>query len=525
MNSGKIGSVENLVFSEVGFRSRMRLCRAAERRRARAEVSGVTSRQTDAVVTNVQEVVSPVSESRTLHNDLALSVGDGAAYGVMVGLGETYLSAFSLAVGLGEVYTGLLASLPMLLGSLLQLVSPWGVRQLRSHRRWVVFCAGLQTACFLPLVAAAWHGWIDRVSLMLVASIYWAASLGAGPAWNTWMGSVVPISIRATFFARRSKLNQAMTCLGFLGGGFALQFGKNWGEQGAQRMFVALFGVSCLCRALSTLCLFLQSESPPEPKSLRDLSGKVIGARLFTGDSGRLLMFAVLMQAGVYFAGPYFSPYMLKLLKMEYWEFALLLGMSFVTKFLCLPYWGQYAHRVGAQRMLWIGALGIIPLAGGWLVSSNFYYLLALQAFGGASWGAYELAVFLLFFETIPARERTGILTWYNLANSAALAGGSLLGGWLLDFLGVTQSAYLWVFAGSSILRGLTVLLLLRMPRTEVEASAMPIRPIGVQPSAGSFDSPILPAMPDQQVAKASATTIPVAPLTVAAAVPPAKSA
>lgn len=439
-----------------------------------------------------------------LERDLAYSAGDGAAYGVMVGLGETYLSAFSLAIGLGEVYTGLLASVPMLAGSLLQLVSPWGVRQFRSHRRWVVLCAGLQTVCFLPLIAAAWFGRIDRVSLMIVASVYWAASLGAGPAWNSWMGTVVPVAIRPTFFARRSKLNQAMTCAGFLGGGFALQLGKSWGGRGTEIMFIALFGVSCCCRAISTWCLYRQSESPPEPKLLRDLSSKIILARLFSGDSGRLLMFAVLMQAGVYFAGPYFAPYMLKMLKMEYWEFAVLLGVSFVTKFLCLPYWGHFAHRFGAQRMLWIGAIGIVPLAGGWLVSGNFLYLMALQAFGGAAWGAYELAVFLLFFETIPARERTSILTWYNVANSAALAVGSLLGGWLLDRLDVTTpQAYLWVFGGSSALRGLTVVLLLfRMPRTVVEASSMPFRPIGVQPSAGSFDSPILPAMPDQQSPK-----------------------
>lgn len=482
-------------------------------------MSAGTSRAASAVGSRSQEVASPTSESQALQKDLALSVGDGAAYGVMVGLGETYLAAFSLALGLGEVYTGLLGSVPILIGSLLQLVSPWGVRQLQSHRRWVVLCASVQTICFLPLIAAAWHGDIDRVSLMLIASVYWGASLGAGPAWNTWMGSVVPASLRATFFARRSKLNQAMTCLGFLGGGFALQAGRSWGERETELMFIALFGTSCLCRALSTLCLAMQGESPLEPQSLRDLSGRTIRARLFTGVSGRLLMFAVLMQAGVYFAGPYFAPYMLKVMRMQYWEFAVLLGVSFVTKFLCLPYWGRFAQRAGAQRMLWIGAVGIVPLAGGWLLSSNFCYLMVLQALGGAAWGAYELSIFLLFFETIPARERTGILTWYNVANSAALASGSLLGGWVLHALGVTPQAYLWVFAGSSLLRGLTVLLLVRMPKTEVEASPMPLRPIGVQPSAGSFDSPILPAMPDQQPRPPSASSVPFpAPL-------PAKSA
>jgi MFS family permease len=443
-----------------------------------------------------------IDESPGLQQDLAFSMGDGAAYGLMVGIGETYLSAFSLALGLGEVYTGLLASLPILVGSLLQLISPWGVRQFRSHRQWVVFCAGLQAGCFVPLIAAAWIGAIRRLPLMIVASFYWAASLGAGPAWNTWMGTLVPAPVRATFFARRSRLNQAMIFLGFLGGGLALQAGKSWGQRETELMFVALFAVSLVSRLASTWCLSRQSESPPEQKSLRDLSGKVIRARLFTGMSGRLLVFAVLMQASVYFCGPYFAPYMLKTLRMEYWEYAVLLSVSFVTKFLCLPFWGQYAHRVGAQRLLWVGAIGIVPLSGGWIFSSNFYYLMALQLLGGATWGAYELAVFLLFFETIPARERTGILTWFNVANSAALAGGSLLGGTLLDALGVTSDAYLTVFLVSSVLRGLSVLLLFGLPRTVVESALLPIRPLSVRPSAGSLDSPILPAMPDQRIEK-----------------------
>lgn len=444
-------------------------------------------------------IVFPISETPALQRDLTISVGDGAAYGLMVGIGETYLSAFALALGLGEVYAGLLASLPILFGSLLQLSSPWGVRQFGSHRRWVVFCAGLQACCFLPLIAAAWNGWIDRLSLVLIASVYWGASLGTGPAWNTWMGNVVPASLRATFFARRSRINQAMIFVGFLGGGLALQAGKSIGRRETELMFVAIFAISFLARFVSASCLYSQREIPPEPKSLRDLSGKIIRARLFTGMSGRLLVFAVLMQAGVYFSGPYFSPYILKTLGMEYWEFAVLLSVSFVTKFLCLPFWGKYAQRVGAQRLLWIGAIGIVPLSGGWLISGNFYYLMALQLLGGVTWGAYELALFLLFFETIPARERTAILTWYNLANSAALAVGSLLGGILLDALGVTPQAYLTVFVGSSVLRGMSVLLLFSMPKTSVDSSSLPMRPLSVQPSAGSLDSPILPAMPDQQ--------------------------
>ena len=43
-------------------------------------------------------------------------------------------------------------------------------------------------------------------AVLLVASIYWAASLATGPAWNTWQGTVIPHQIRAKFYARRSRI-------------------------------------------------------------------------------------------------------------------------------------------------------------------------------------------------------------------------------------------------------------------------------------------------------------------------------
>jgi len=444
----------------------------------------------------------PSSDSQTLQRDLRLNVADGATYGVMVGGGETYLQAFVLAIGLGEVFAGLVASLPVLLGSLLQLVSPAAVRFLRSHKRWVVLCAGMQAACFLPLVAAAVRGQISQPAVLVIASLYWAASLGTGPAWNTWQGTIIPREIRARFFARRSRIAQAATLLGFLGAGLALQQGRASGNpEQVLMVFCIIFAIASLCRMISTGCLALQSEPTPIPSNMRFLSLREQWSRFSRGTSGRLLISAVGMQVGVYVAGPFFVPYMLKELHMEYHEFAILLGVSYVAKFVCLPAWGHLAHRTGAQSLIWFGAIGIAPLAGGWVVSSNFYWLLGLQVFAGAAWAAYELALVLLFFETIPETERTSLLTLYNVANSAALAGGSLIGAAILKGVGVSIAGYLWVFAASTVLRTLALLLLRRVPNTFVLADQVPVRPLSVRES---LDSPILSGLPDQVTPDAS---------------------
>ncbi len=117
-------------------------------------------------------------------HDLRAILGEGAAFSIMVGVGESYLPAFALAMGLGQVAAGLVATIPLLAGAVLQLVSPLAVRRLGSHRRWVVWCAALQAMSFLPLAVAAMVGRINVVVMFAVVAVYWGAGQGTSSAWS-----------------------------------------------------------------------------------------------------------------------------------------------------------------------------------------------------------------------------------------------------------------------------------------------------------------------------------------------------
>jgi MFS family permease len=173
----------------------------------------------------------------------------------------------------------------------------------------------------------------------------------------------------------------------------------------------------------------------------------------------------------------------------------LLIGAAYFGKVAALPTLGRLAQRYGARRLLWIGGLGIVPGAGLWIVSHSFWYLLAVQLLTGACWAAYELAMFLMFFESIPKARRTDVLTLYNLGNTAALAGGALAGGALLSLFGPGAAAYLTLFGLSSALRVLALPLLQRVPEPERRPAAPATRVIGMQPEGGSDARPILSSM------------------------------
>ncbi|MFN0055569.1 MAG: MFS transporter [Planctomycetales bacterium] len=434
------------------------------------------------------------SRRRLLRKNLRASVSDSAAFSVMVGIGETYFPAFVLALGLGEIASGLVASIPLLIGAILQLISPYAVTWLGSNRRWVLTCVGLQGASFLPLVVGACLGHMPAVAVFAAVSVYWAAGLAAGPAWNTWMETVVPLRVRAPFFAMRTRLGQAGVLVGFLAGGAALQYGKHTAQ--LLPAFVVIFAVAAACRFVSGRFIFRQTEPESIHGSQRHVGlGELLG-RIRDGHSERTLVYFLAVQVAVQISGPYFSPFMLGQLKISYLDYVGLLATSFLAKIIMLPACGRLAARFGARRLLWIGGIGIIPVSGMWLYASAYWQLVLLQFVGGMVWAAYELAMFLLFFETVRREERTSILTIFNLGNAVALVIGALIGGGVLKWLGASRETYLFLFGLSSFARALTLLCLRLTPehsslQEEVEETEQRLVPASMpQPVAAAASAP-----------------------------------
>lgn len=194
-----------------------------------------------------------------LRSNLRASVLDGGAFSFMVGTGETYLPAFVLAVGLGETTAGMIAAAPMLGGAVIQMISPWGVQWMRSLRRWVVFCAVVQTLSLTPLVYFALRGGAPAALIFAAATLYWASGMALSPAWNTWIGSLVPRRLRAHFFGRRVRVTQGCLLTGLISGGLILHhFAEGRREISA---FALLFCTAVVARLVSAR--FLAGRATP----------------------------------------------------------------------------------------------------------------------------------------------------------------------------------------------------------------------------------------------------------------------
>ncbi|MFO0426555.1 MAG: hypothetical protein ACK526_08315, partial [Planctomyces sp.] len=188
----------------------------------------------------------PAHRRKVLRRNLAAMNADGFSFSVMVGLGETYLPAFVLSRNMGDLVVALIATVPILLGSILQLAAPAILHRVQSYRRFAVGAAILQSISLLVLVGMALTENVPAWSVFLPATLYWASGLSVGPAWNTWAEQIVPRRIRPGFFARRSRICHVGVLIGLISGGLLLRSAGSPAE--TMTIFAILFGVGAAGR-------------------------------------------------------------------------------------------------------------------------------------------------------------------------------------------------------------------------------------------------------------------------------------
>jgi len=398
----------------------------------------------------------------SLRKDLRTSTAEGMAASVMVGIGETYLPVFVLALSGSQLACGLVSTVPLMIGALLQLGSPWLMRKCGSYRRWVSLSAMLQAVTFLPLLIAAILGHMSVILAFALVAVYWATGLGSSGPWNAWMETLVPSRVRSRYFAWRTGVSQWGIALGFVAGGVALQLADRVGIRLA--VFALLFFVAMASRLTSAGLLASQREPQPPRSNVSRPSLSAVFRSLSEGTNGRLFLFLMASQAAVQISSPYFNPYMLGELQFSYAIYVVVVCAAIAAKILFLPSVGRIADRVGVRRVFWVSAAAIVPTPALWLVSNNHGYLIAVQVYSGMAWCAYDLATLLLFFEAIPRQKRVDALACFNLANSAATVAGSLLGAGILAVWGADRPAYVVLFLVSTLARAAALAVLVRVP-------------------------------------------------------------
>ncbi len=361
------------------------------------------------------------------------SLYDGVTYSVMSGAGESYFSAFAMFLKANTAQIGLLASLPTLIGSLFQLFSVWLGRRTGHRKAIVVGGAVLQASALLAIAVLPLLFPDYAFVLLLVCAVFYFAGPHLGtPQWGSMMGDLVPEARRGRFFGLRTRLASVSGFLALTIAGVVLQIFASasltyWG-------FFSIFVVATLSRLVSAYHLACMLD-PTRVASAEPALRLSIWKRLRSSPMARFSLFFASMQFSVAIASPYFVVYMLRDLQFSYLQWTINTSVSVCFQFLTLNRWGRLSDLFGNRLILLTTGLVIPFLPSLWTLSTNYFYLLGIQALSGLVWAGFSLSGTNFVFDLTPSERRATLMAYHNVLTALAVFSGAMVGGYLATHL------------------------------------------------------------------------------------------
>ena len=352
----------------------------------------------------------------------------------MQGGGENYLSAFALLLHASPFQIGLLSALPQLLGTGAQLLSVKLLNRLQRRKGLIVAGAFGQTLLWLPLLSLplllpAYGSWL----LIACAVGYVAMGHVAVPPWNSLITDFVNPNQRGIYFGRRAKLMAVISFAALCASGVVLHVTETWLE--AWVGFAVIFLVAAAARGVSTYYLVRIDETGIPATREAEFLLREYFRRHRRSNFQRFLLFSGLMHLSVLIAGPYFLIYMLRDLQFSYLMYGSWMAAGVLGQFLTLTPWGRIGDRFGNRQVLMTTGYLVPFLPMLYMISTNFYFLLAVNFCGGVIWAGLSIGLQNYLFDSVRPEDRAKSVAVWNAVNAVGWCVGAMLGGWLATVL------------------------------------------------------------------------------------------
>ncbi|MBN9418342.1 hypothetical protein ABS71_09685 [bacterium SCN 62-11] len=389
---------------------------------------------------------------------------EGGTFCVMAGSALELLPAFVLAVSKSAFASGQISTIPKFLGAVVQNLAPGALRWVASVRLWSMLMASCQGLLLLGLAFGFTFGHLPLWAVFTMVSLYWAAAWSIGPAWNTWMDSIVPARVRAAYFSRRTALCNLLQWGTLMGASWLLARGQSHGV--TLPIFASLFAVAGCARLIGVYCYARQSEPIPLPPNYRVLGFRQSLDKIRSNPKARPLLYLLGGEFALRLAEPFVYAFLVQSKGLSLGAAALCLAAGTITKVTVMPRLGKRADKLGSVSLYRGAGLGLAVISLLWLLPiQHLAFCILVQGCTGACTAAFELANMLVYLEAVPAADRASVLARFAIFNNLAGLLGSSLGGGLL-MLSPGSYAALFVLAALARVAALKLLPAARAARS-----------------------------------------------------------
>tara|TARA_R110002096_G_scaffold393074_8_gene588111 strand:+ start:5061 stop:6629 length:1569 start_codon:yes stop_codon:yes gene_type:complete len=405
-----------------------------------------------------QDTISENELERGLRN-LILDGVCSQSMGVLTG--GAFLVAFALQMGASNFVVGFFAAI-MPLCQLLQIPSILLVEKFRKRKPLVVIPVIIARAAwlFVPFLPF-WFPEAVRVPL-LVALLFWyfALSVPAGCAYNSWIRDLIPEERFSSFFGKRwATITLAGAILTLLTS-FAVAPLKAW--TGSEIMpYSIILGLGGVLGIFGSVFLM----RIPEPKAAPSTSQspwELLAEPFRSPDFRKLLYFTGPWNFALNMAAAFFGVYLLKRLEVDISTVIFLAVSSQFVNVFFFKVWGNLADRWNNRSALLVAGqlffFSVLLWPFTTMPEKHAYtlpLLILIHVLVGISTAGVNLCVGNLALKSAPKGKATAYLASNTVVAGIAATLGPLLGGLLGDFF--VQSELKFTLSYTQLAEGATI--------------------------------------------------------------------
>ncbi len=376
----------------------------------------------------------------------------------------TFVTLYILALGATRAQIGLMNSFSSLFSALLLLPGAILVERY-SHRKEFTMAFGGGISRLAILTMALLPIFIKGQALIWLAIALSVTRDSFGnlsfPAWVSYTADIVPMEGRGRFFGSRNFI------MGITGMLAILLVGELITNTSIPLGYQVALGLAFAFGMLSTFSFGHLGEPTvrvPVVKAGGSFSLRIM-LRDFRDHPPFLALGLVMAfwNFSLNIAGPFFNVFMVENLKFTATMVGITSIVSTVASLFIQRQVGRLSDRWGPRKVQLISMFLIPILPFAWIFITQFWQVILLNSFGGAMWGAFNLASFNFLLSLTPDAQRARFSAIYQILVMLALAGGAAIGAWV-----VTQWGYRAIFALSAVGRIVATLLFVRfLPHDE----------------------------------------------------------
>jgi MFS family permease len=361
--------------------------------------------------TNRQAKEDPVYKKK--EDSINYSVKDGLFASIKSGLTSSFVMPFAIALNATTGMLALLSSVPSLVSSFLQLFSQDSLRFFKTRSRLIFLTAFIQSLMWLPLlfIPLFIHDNAPLAFTLILVFVTLEATIGAfqGPIYNSILGDIIDEDRRGEFFGKRNRMVNFMGFVSTLAAGVVLTFFKDFDNNGTAHYVFFGFGILFFFAFISRLISSFYKRKiydPPYAPQKNDITFWKFMKNMTHDNYGIFVMYVFLFQMAVNISAPFFALYLLRDMQFSYLYFTLICGVSILTSFVAMGYWGKIIDRRGSKFVLKLAGF-FVPFSPFLLMLAIFIknpvtlfiYILCEEAFSGAIWAGFNLSTSSFLFD------------------------------------------------------------------------------------------------------------------------------